>query len=128
MVLGRLYADKHGIACVALRIGSWQPKPKDLRMLSTWLSPRDGVHLIRRALEAPGVHFEIVYGASNNDRGWWDNPGGARIGFAPQDNAEVLAEEMEAQMAPEDEPEVERAFHGGPFTGMEFSGDPSKIE
>ncbi len=126
--LGRLYADKHGIACVCLRIGSWQPKPKDLRMLSTWLSPRDGVHLIRRALEAPGVHFEIVYGASDNDRGWWDNPGGARIGFAPQDNAEVFAEEMEAQMAPEDEPEVERAFHGGPFTGMEFSGDPSKIE
>jgi uronate dehydrogenase len=126
--LGRLYADKHGIACVALRIGSWQPKPKDLRMLSTWLSPRDGVHLFRRALEAPGLHFEIVYGASDNDRGWWDNPGGARIGFAPQDNAEVFAEEMEAQMAPEDEPEVERAFHGGPFTGMEFSGDPSKIE
>ncbi len=128
MVLGRLYADKHGIACVALRIGSWQPKPKDLRMLSTWLSPRDGVHLFRRALEAPGLHFEIVYGASDNDRGWWDNPGGARIGFAPQDNAEVFAEEMEAQMAPEDEPAVERAFHGGPFTGMEFSGDPSKIE
>ena len=27
--LGRFYADKHGIACVCLRIGSWQPKPKD---------------------------------------------------------------------------------------------------
>ena len=67
--LGRLYADKHGIACVCLRIGSWQPKPKDLRMLSTWLSPRDGIHLIGRALDAPGVHFEIVYGASANDRG-----------------------------------------------------------
>jgi len=80
-------------------------------------------HRLRR-----GVHFEIVYGASDNDRGWWDNPGGARIGFAPQDNAEVFAKGMEAQMAPEDEPEVERAFHGGPFTGMEFSGDPSKIE
>ena len=39
-----------------------------------------------------------------------------------------FAEEMEAQMAPEDEPEVERTFHGGPFTGMEFSGDLSKIE
>ena len=38
-------------------------------MLSTWLSPRDGIHLIGRALDAPGVHFEIVYGASANDRG-----------------------------------------------------------
>jgi uronate dehydrogenase len=125
--LGRLYADKHGIACVCLRIGSWQPKPKDLRMLSTWLSPRDGIHLIRRALDAPDVHFEIVYGVSANDRNWWDNPGGARIGFAPQDNAEDHAEELEAVMAPEDEPEVERAFHGGPFCAMGFSGDLSKI-
>lgn len=126
--LGRLYADKHGIECVCLRIGSWQAKPLNLRMLSTWLSPRDGVHLIQRALEAPDIHFEIVYGASANDRGWWENPGGARIGFAPQDNAEAFAAELEAQMAPEDEPEVERTFHGGPFTGMEFSGDLSKIE
>ena len=126
--LGRLYADKHGIACVCLRIGSWQPKPKDLRMLSTWLSPRDGIHLIGRALDAAGVHFEIVYGVSANDRGWWDNPGAKRIGFAPQDNAEAFAEELEAHMAPEDEPEVERSFHGGPFTAMGFSGDLSKIE
>jgi len=126
--LGRLYADKHGIECVALRIGSWQPKPLNLRMLSTWLSPRDGIHLVRRALDAPEVHFEIVYGASANDRGWWDNPGAKRIGFAPQDNSEVFAGELEAQMAPEDEPETERAFHGGPFCGMGFSGDLTKIE
>ena len=125
--LGRLYADKHGIACVCLRIGSWQPKPKDLRLLSTWLSPRDGIHLIRRALDAAGVHFEIVYGVSANDRNWWDNPGGARIGFAPPDNAEAFAEVILSQMAPEDEPEIERTFHGGPFCAMEFSGDPSKI-
>ncbi|MCH7795154.1 MAG: NAD(P)-dependent oxidoreductase, partial [Proteobacteria bacterium] len=90
--LGRLYADKHGIACVALRIGSFQPKPKDLRMLSTWISHRDMVRLVRRALEAEGVHFEIVYGVSANDRNWWDNPGAARIGYAPQDNAEDHAE------------------------------------
>ncbi len=77
---------------------------------------------------AAGVHFEIVYGVSANDRNWWDNPGGARIGFAPQDNAEAFAEEIEARMAPEDEPEVARSFHGGPFTGMGFSGDLTKIE
>ena len=54
--------------------------------------------------------------------------GGVRIGFVPQDNAEAFAEEIEAQMAPEDEPEVERAFHGGRFTGMGFSGDLAKID
>ncbi len=126
--LGRLYADKHGLACVCLRIGSFQPKPKDVRMLSTWISHRDTVHLVRRALEAEGVHFEIVYGVSANARNWWDNPGGTRIGYAPQDNAEDHAAEILSQMAPEDEPEIERSFHGGAFCAMEFSGDPSKVE
>ncbi len=37
-------------------------------------------------------------------------------------------EELAAQMAPEDEPEVERSFHGGPFTGMGFSGDVTRID
>ncbi len=77
---------------------------------------------------AAGVHVEIVYGVSANDRNWWDNPGGVRIGFVPQDNAEAFAEELEVRMAPEDEPEVERSFHGGPFTGMGFSGDLTKID
>ena len=126
--LGRLYADKHGIACVCLRIGSFQVKPKDVRMLSTWISHRDMVHLVRRALEAEDVHFEIVYGVSANDRNWWDNPGGQRIGYAPQDNAEDHAAEILSRMAPEDEPEIERAFHGGPFCGMKFSRDLSEID
>ena len=126
--LGRLYADKHGLACVCLRIGSFQPKPKDVRMLSTWISHRDTVHLVRRALEAEGVHFEIVYGVSANARNWWDNPGGTRIGYSPQDNAEDHAEEILSQMAPEDEPEIERSFHGGAFCAVEFAGDPSRID
>ena len=126
--LGRLYADKHGITCVVLRIGSFQLKPKNVRMLSTWISHRDTVRLVRCALDAPGVHFEIVYGVSNNDRNWWDNPGAERIGYAPQDNAEDFYEEILHRMAPEDEPEAERLFHGGPFCGMEFSRDLSEID
>ena len=58
--LGRLYADKHGIGCVCLRIGSFQPEPQNVRHLSTWISYRDMVHLVRRCLDAPDVHFEIV--------------------------------------------------------------------
>ncbi len=54
--------------------------------------------------------------------------GAARIGYAPQDNAEDHAAEILSQMAAEDEPEIERTFHGGPFCAMEFSGDPSKVE
>lgn len=126
--LARLYADKHGLECVCLRIGSFQPEPKDVRMLSTWISHRDTVELVRRALDAPRVHFEVVYGVSANERNWWDNPGGERIGYAPRDNAEDYAAALLARMAPEDEPEIERAFHGGAFCAMEFTGDPDKIE
>ncbi|MFQ6018811.1 MAG: NAD-dependent epimerase/dehydratase family protein [Kiloniellaceae bacterium] len=126
--LGRLYADKHGIGCVCLRIGSFQPRPENVRMLSTWISRRDTVQLVRRALDAPNVHFEIVYGVSANDRNWWDNPAAARLGYRPQDNAEQFAEEILSKQAPGDEPETERLFHGGPFCAMEFTGDTWKID
>ena len=126
--LGRLYADKHGIACVALRIGSFQPKPRDVRALSTWISHRDMVQLVRCALDAPDIHFEIVYGVSNNDRSWWDNPGAERIGYVPQDNAEDFHNEVLERMSPDDEPELERLFHGGSFCAKEFSGNLSEID
>ena len=126
--LGRLYADKHGIGCVCLRIGSFQPEPQNVRHLSTWISYRDMTQLVRCSLDAPDVHFEIAYGASNNDRGWWENTGGDRLGYRPQDNAEDYAAKILAQQKPEDEPETERLFHGGPFCAMEFTADVSKIE
>jgi uronate dehydrogenase len=126
--LGRLYADKHGIGCVALRIGYFQPKPKGVHALSSWISHRDMVQLVRCALDAPDIHFEIVYGVSNNDRSWWDNPGAERIDYMPQDNAEDYRDEVLSRMSPDDEPELERLFQGGPFCAREFSGDPSKID
>jgi len=126
--LARLYADKHGIGAVCLRIGSFQPRPLNVRMLSTWISPRDTVHLVARGLEASDVHFEILYGVSANDRNWWDNPAAARLGYRPRDNAEDYATEILKQRSPEDEPEVEDLFHGGPFCGMDFSGDTDRID
>ena len=74
------------------------------------------------------MHFESVYGGSANDRNWWDNPGAARIGYAPQDNAEDHAEAILATMAPNDEPENERPFHGGAFCGMEVTADLDEID
>ena len=38
--LGRLYADKHGLQVVCVRIGTFAERPTALRHLSTWLSPR----------------------------------------------------------------------------------------
>ncbi len=54
--------------------------------------------------------------------------GAAGIGYAPQDNAEDHAVEILSHMAPEDQPEIERTFHGGAFCAMEFSGNPSRID
>jgi len=125
--LGRMYADKHGLEVVCLRIGSFRPEPQDVRMLSTWISPRDTVQLTRCALEAPEIHFLVVYGVSANARGWWDDTVAASLGYRPQDDAESYAESVLSRQAPADEPELERTFHGGAFCAMEFSGDPNRI-
>lgn len=123
-MIARLYADKHGIESVCLRIGSFRPEPLDPRMLSTWISPADTVHLVACALDAPDVHYEVVYGVSNNDRGWWRNPGAARIGFAPRSNAEAFAPKFANAAATG---EVGELFHGGSFCTQEFAGDPDAI-
>ena len=94
----------------------------------TWISHRDTVQLFRRCIEHPDYHFAVVYGVSDNDRNVWDNTKVAWLGYRPQDNAEDYAGEILSLMAPEDEPEIERTFHGGSFCDVEFSGDPSRID
>jgi uronate dehydrogenase len=126
--LGRLYADKHDMEIVNIRIGSFQEKPLNPRMLGTFISHRDMVQLVERCLEAKDVHFEIVYGVSRNTRNRWRDDFAARIGYNPEDDAEAHAVETLARMAPEDEPPNERAFHGGPYCGMEFTGSLEKIK
>src|SRR3954451_12252772 len=93
--LGRMYVDRFGLSVVALRIGSFHPRPRESRELSTWLSYADGVRLVRAALTADDVGFAVVYGASKNTRRWW--PPDQEVGFAPQDDAEVFAGELEGE-------------------------------
>jgi len=90
--LGRMYVERFGLECVALRIGTFAPRPPDRRALHTWLSHGDAVRLVEAALTAPDVGFAIVYGASNNTRRWWPITGA--VGFAPQDDAEDYADEL----------------------------------
>ncbi len=124
--LGRLYADKHGMSVACLRIGSFQVKPQDERQLSTWISPRDTVELVRCCIEAPEYHFLIVYGVSaNHDRRWFDQ-GSRLLGYAPQDDAEAFAAEIRARREKPDA--IAARFHGGPYCAIEFSGDVAKID
>ena len=39
--------------------------------------------LVRIGLEHPDIRFEIFYGASNNEAGWWDNSNARRFGYVP---------------------------------------------
>lgn len=126
--IGRLYADKHGLEVVCLRIGSFQSRPIDVRMLSTWISPQDMVQLAACALEAEPVHFDILYGVSANRRAIWDNPASIRFGYRPVDDAEQYAAELLAKDAARAEPAGERLFHGGSFCALEFTGNHGHID
>jgi uronate dehydrogenase len=118
-----LYAAKYGIAGLCIRIGSCFPEPTTVRMLSTWLSYADFARLVRAGLSASYV-YEIVYGVSRNTRSWWDNSNAYRLGYDPQDDAEVFAPRL--QGLPAEDP-VSVLFHGGGFTAEEFVGDPQRI-
>jgi uronate dehydrogenase len=92
--LASLYADKYGAEALSIRIGNVSPRPREVRRLSIWISPRDLCQLIRIGLETPGLRHEVVYGASDNARGWWDNDTAFRLGYRPEDGSEVFAEEV----------------------------------
>ncbi|QMU78575.1 NAD(P)-dependent oxidoreductase [Streptacidiphilus sp. PB12-B1b] len=117
--LASLYADKYGVETVSIRLGSCYARPRDTRMLATWLSPADAARLVHAALTAPDVHHSVVYGISANTRGWWDLAPARALGYRPQDDAEVHAAEVLAEhgeLAP-DSPEFR--YLGGAFTRAE---------
>ncbi|MFQ5974687.1 MAG: NAD-dependent epimerase/dehydratase family protein, partial [Alphaproteobacteria bacterium] len=121
--LGAFYADKYGLRVLCIRIGNVDDRPVDKRRLSIWISPEDLVQLLRIGLEHPDLHYEIVYGMSDNERAWWDNPAAYRLGYAPRGKAEDFRDEaLEAQRALPEDP-IGDVFQGGSFASMEFSGD-----
>jgi uronate dehydrogenase len=126
--LGRLYADKYGLRVFNIRIGNADHRPVDIRRLAIWVSPRDLAQLMRIGLEHPDIHFEVVYGASRCHRGWWDNSNAHRLGYRPQDEAEDYAKEAHEAGSRNPEDPITAQFHGGPFSAMEFAGDPKRID
>jgi uronate dehydrogenase len=92
---GRLYADKAGLQVICLRIGFFRDRPLEERHLAVWISPGDMARLVRCAVEAPTIHFEVVYGISNNARRFWGLSRAREVlGYEPQDDAEVYAQEL----------------------------------
>lgn len=123
---GRFFADKYGLEVVCLRIATYKPEPTMIRDLGTWLSPDDAVRLVRAAIETQDVHFDVLYGVSNNKRGLYENPSAKRFGYFPQDDSETFRDTLLSQNLPE-EPELHRLFHAAHLAGSEWDGDLSKI-
>jgi uronate dehydrogenase len=95
--IARFYVDEHGLEVICLRIGSWLPEPKNVRNLSTWLSPRDMAQLTWRAIETP-LTWGIFYAISGNTRRYWDiGPTQELLGYRPEDDAERYAAQIEGQ-------------------------------
>lgn len=92
--LGSMYHEKFGLRVACIRIGGARPRPMDERDLSIWLSPGDLGRLVRACLTSGELGFSIMYGASRNTRGWWDLDAARRLGYEPEDDAEVYADDV----------------------------------
>ena len=121
-----LYADKYGVESMCIRIGNVDERPRDVRRLAIWISPRDMAELVAIGLEHPEIRFEIVYGMSENARAWWDNANAYRLGYEPQDYSEDFVDEVLAEAPAEPGDPVAERHQGGPFCATETGGDPLK--
>ena len=121
--VGALYAYKFGLRVLCLRIGNVADAPGNVRLMSIWLSPEDLVQLLRIGLEHADLRYEVFYGVSGNDRGWWDNAVAFRYGYRPSGNSETMRDAaLEGQMTAKPDP-VGDYVQGGWFASQEFDGD-----
>jgi uronate dehydrogenase len=125
--LGSLYADKYGMEVFLMRIGNVNPKPIDKRRLSIWFSPRDLAQLVSIGIDHPDIKFEIVYGISKNKRAWYDNSNAFRLGYKPQDDSEIYADEVLAREKPSGDA-IAEAHQGGIFCTAEDVPNPAAPE
>ncbi|CAN5457742.1 NAD(P)-dependent oxidoreductase [soil metagenome] len=125
--IGALYADKHGLSVTCLRIGNFGDAPLDQRRLSIWLKPDDLVQLCRIGLEHPDIHFEVMYGASYNERAWWDNSRAYALGYRPTGKSEDFREHAMAEQAKMVPDPIADFYQGGAFCSVEFDGDAGRV-
>jgi uronate dehydrogenase len=122
--MARMYWDKHGIEGISLRIGTTMGKPpENQRQLSTWMGSEDLLHLVMRCIEAEDVGYAAVWGISNNTRAYYDLSEGNAIGYAPVQNAEDWAAEIDAKPNPLDP--IAQRFQGGQFVTLDYTRESS---
>lgn len=92
--LARHYVDRYGMSIICLRIGWFLAKPYDEIGLWMWLSPRDCAQIVWRAIESP-IGYGVFYAISQNSRRHWDlTETIERLGYRPEDDAEIYAQDI----------------------------------
>ena len=116
--LAAMYHYRYGLDAICLRILSCFPRPANVRMLSTWLSPDDAGRLFEACLAAERPGFRVAFGVSANTRGGWVSLAEARaLGYQPQDDAEAYAAEIIAEHGdPQPGADPVLRYLGGEFT------------
>lgn len=104
--LAQLYAAKTPVRGFCMRIGSCFRHASAKRHLKAFQSRADLNRLIDVGLTAD-YRFEIVYGLSKIEDGYWDNRNAYQLGYAPQDHPRDMMREPVDQ--------TEYRFQGGGF-------------
>lgn len=115
--LARYYFDKFGIEGLVVRLGTFGTEPNSERMLHTWISDADFAAMLEQAIAMDRLGFQQLYGVSDNDGRWWQNPADSLGGWRPKDNSAAWREAL-APTA------LDRARPEGRFQGGIFTSDP----
>ncbi len=114
--MARMYYDKFGQETAIVRIGSCTAEPQDWRALGSWFSHDDFVSLIGTVFRVPRLGCPIIWGASKNDAGWWDNSAAGYLGWAPQDNAADHLDRIQSEVPRPAKNAPVAVYQGGSFT------------
>jgi nucleoside-diphosphate-sugar epimerase len=92
--LGRLFSDRYGMSVLVVRVGAVLPddKPTIVRELPGYLSHRDLVNVLDKALGAPMTRrYDIFHAVSDNARRWRDIDHTRRVlGWEPLDSSDAF--------------------------------------
>jgi uronate dehydrogenase len=126
--VGALFADRYGQRVLVIRIGYMGERPIDRRRLSIWISPRDLAQLVEIGLNHPTLRYAVVYGVSANSRSFFDDAEARRLGYVPQDSADMFEADVFSSVPPEDPELVGTHVIGGGMASDGYEGDIRRID
>jgi uronate dehydrogenase len=110
--VGRLYADKFGVGCLAIRICAAN-SPNNGRDCRLWCHRDDLARLVDAGLDAPDLGYKTVFAISDNDGAWYRNDDAQTLGWRPQHSSRELG--LAYVDDPLDANDPRHALQGGAF-------------